>query len=194
MDKQEIIRFFDLCAPWWDSDMIRNEAVIDEILTQAGVKRGICVLDVACGTGVLFPDYLARGVERVTGVDISPEMVKIAQSKYPQIPVVCGDVEQVEFEGQFDVVMVYNAFPHFPDPKALVARLAQLTKVGGRLCVAHSMSREELLRHHEGRAGQVSIALPEVEELALMFEDWFAVDVAVSDARMYQVCGVRKSG
>lgn len=33
------------------------------------------LLDVACGTGVLFPDYLARGAS-VTGIDISPEMAR----------------------------------------------------------------------------------------------------------------------
>ena len=72
MDKQKIADFFDRCAPWWDDDMVRNEVVITTILDNAGIDSGIHVLDVACGTGVLFPDYFKRGVESVTGIDISP--------------------------------------------------------------------------------------------------------------------------
>ena len=79
MNKQKIADFFDRCASWWDEDMIRNEEVIAKILDNGGVREGVHVLDVACGTGVLFPDYLSRGVASVTGIDISPEMVKIAQ-------------------------------------------------------------------------------------------------------------------
>lgn len=34
------------------------------------------VLDIACGTGVLFPDYLKRGEESLTAFGLSPEMTK----------------------------------------------------------------------------------------------------------------------
>ena len=126
IDKQEVIAFFDRCAPTWDAEMIRNETAIAAILDNAGVRAGVDVLDVACGTGVLFPDYLKRGVRSVTGVDISSEMAKIAAAKYPAAPikVVCGDIETLSSDRLFDVVMVYNAFPHFPDPGRLIAALA----------------------------------------------------------------------
>ena len=58
MEQQEVIRFFDRCAPSWDVCLVRNEAVISAILDNAGVRAGGDVLDVACGTGGLFPDYL----------------------------------------------------------------------------------------------------------------------------------------
>ena len=191
MNKETVISFFDRCAPWWDSDMIRDEEIIATILDNGGIRAGIHVLDVACGTGVLFPDYLQRGAASVTGIDISPEMAKLAQEKFPQVKVICGDVEETEFEQQFDAVMVYNAFPHFPEPQRLIRVLAGLTKIGGRLSVAHSMSREALTKHHE-RASAVSIELIHEAELAVLMEPWFHVDVVISDDRMYQVSGVRK--
>lgn len=190
MNKQDVIEFFDRCAPWWDADMIRPEAVIAEILDNAGVCPGVEVLDVACGTGVLFPDYLARGAAAVTAIDISPEMAKLAHAKFPQVQVICGDVEEYPFPGQFDVVMVYNAFPHFPEPQRLIATLAKLVKPGGRVSIAHSMSRAALTKHHE-RAGKVSIELLEEQALASLLQPWFQVDVVISDDRMYQVCGKR---
>jgi demethylmenaquinone methyltransferase/2-methoxy-6-polyprenyl-1,4-benzoquinol methylase len=193
MDKQEIAAFFDRCAPWWDEDMIRNEQIISTILDNGGICEGIHVLDVACGTGVLFPDYLKRRVASVTDIDISSEMVKIAQSKFPQVKVLCGDVEQACFVRQFDCIMVYNAFPHFPEPEKLIEALAGFTKPGGRLSIAHSMSRAHLQAHHAGRASQVSIELLEENVLADILRKWYDVDVVISDDDMYQVCGLRKT-
>ena len=192
MKKQDVIEFFDNCAPWWDADMVRNEDILSTILTLGGIREGIDVLDVACGTGVLFPDYLKRGVNSVTAIDISPEMAKIAGEKFPQVNVICGDVETAEFGKQFDAVMVYNAFPHFPDPEKLIGVLAGHVKPGGRLTVAHGMSRAALADHHK-RATQVSIDLLHEQELAALFAPYFQVDVVISTDRMYQVSGVRNA-
>ena len=193
MEKNDIIQFFDRCASWWDDDMIRNEDVIARILDNGGIRPGVQVLDVACGTGVLFPDYLKRGAT-VTGIDISPEMVKIAQSKFPELRVVCGDVEEVEFDQSFDCIMVYNAFPHFPEPAQLIQRLAKLLKPGGILSIAHGMSRAALLDHHAGRASKVSIDLLEAGDLANLLKPYFEVDVIISDHHMYQITGIRRDG
>ena len=193
MEKKDIIQFFDRCASWWDDDMIRNEDVIAQILDNGGIKPGVHVLDVACGTGVLFPDYLKRGAT-VTGIDISPEMVRVAQSKFPELQVICGDVEAVEFEQNFDCIMVYNAFPHFPEPAQLIQHLAKLLKPGGILSIAHGMSRAALLNHHAGRASKVSIDLLEAGDLAGLLKPYFEVDVIISDRNMYQVTGIRRDG
>lgn len=194
MEKKDIITFFDKCAPWWDADMVRNEDLIAMILDNGGIRENMHVLDVACGTGVLFPDYLKRNVASVTGIDISPEMAKIAQEKFPDVKVICGDVETEEFPQKFDAIMVYNAFPHFPDPARLIKVLADLVKPGGKLSVAHGMSRAQLTSHHAGRASSVSIDLLHEKELAALMEPYFDVEVVISNDRMYQVAGTRREG
>ena len=95
IDKGDVIAFFDRCAPSWDAEMKRDDAVINTILDNAGVRAGARVLDIACGTGVLIPDYISRGVKCVVGVDISPEMIKIASSKFKDkdVSFVCADAE-----------------------------------------------------------------------------------------------------
>lgn len=191
MNKQDIIEFFDHLAPQWDADMIRSDEIIGKIFDNAGIRPGVAVLDVACGTGVLFPDYLARNVASVTAVDISPEMAKIAAAKYPNAPirVLCGDVENLHLEHKFDCIMVYNAFPHFPDPENLIAVLSSMLKPGGTLTVAHGMSRAAIDHHHEGSASKVSKGLMSEEDLAAIFEKHLTVTVKISDDRMYQVTG-----
>lgn len=190
MNKQDIIHFFDHLAPSWDADMIRHDHVIDTILTNAGVTAGVSVLDVACGTGVLFPDYLSRKVASVTAIDISPEMAKIAGSKYPErVNVLCGDVENADFGRKFDCIVVYNAFPHFPDPENLIGVLAGLLNPGGTLTVAHGMSRAAIDRHHEGTASKVSRGLMHEDSLAQIFAKHLTVTTKISNDHMYQVVG-----
>ena len=189
MNQQDVIAFFDRLAPGWDADMIRNDDIITTILDNAGIGAGMDVLDVACGTGVLFPDYLARNVGSLTAVDISPEMVKIARSKFPSVAVYCGDVEAVSFGKKFDAIMVYNAFPHFPEPEKLIANLSGLLNFGGTLTVAHGMSRAAIDRHHEGIASKVSVGLMHEDALEKLFAKHLTVTVKISNDRMYQVTG-----
>lgn len=194
LQKDDIIAFFDRCAPTWDAELVHDDEKIRTILDNAGVCAGSRVLDVACGTGVLIPDYLAREVASVTAIDISPEMARLAAEKFPQenVTVLCGDVETAEFGAPFDCVVVYNAFPHFPDPARLIGILAGLLKTGGRLTVAHGMSRAAIDRHHSGSAHRVSLGLMEADALAALFAPYFDVTVKISDDRMYQLVGVKR--
>ena len=189
MRKQDIIAFFDNLAPWWDEEQIRSDEIIGKILDGAEVASGKDVLDVACGTGVLFPDYLARNVKSLTAIDISPEMVRIAREKFPGITILCGDVEEIDFGRKFDCIMVYNAFPHFPEPARLIERLSGLLKPGGTLTVAHGMSRAALDAHHSGSASRVSEPLLSEHALAAIFRRHLRLTVKISDDRMYQITG-----
>lgn len=193
MQKKDIIEFFDMCAPEWDADMIRNEDIINTILNNAKVCEGKDILDVACGTGVLIPDYLKRNVKSVTAIDISPEMIKIAQKKFKQenVKFLCGDVEEVEMGHKFDCIIVYNAFPHFPNPENLIEILASYLKEGGVLTVAHGMSRAMIDSHHAGKASKVSVGLMSVDDLAEIFGRYLEIAVKISDDRMYQVAGIK---
>ena len=162
MDKNSVRDFFNACAPGWDAGMVRNERIIATILDGARVCAGKTVLDVACGTGVLFPDYLARGTAHVTAIDLSPAMAEIARSKAAGKPVtvLCGDVERYDFGRTFDCVVVYNAFPHFPDSRRAVAALERLVAPRGTLTIAHGMSRARLAQHHSGSASAVPLRCP----------------------------------
>ena len=195
MNKSDVIAFFDGIAAGWDEAQIDKTQTINRIFDNAEIGAGQDILDVACGTGILFPFYLERNVNSVTGIDISPEMAKLATEKHKDIEniqVICGDVEQTQFDKKFDSVMVYNAFPHFPDPEGLIKRLAGLLKEGGRLTVAHGASREQIDDHHKGAASKVSNGLMHAESLKQLFMPYFEVDIMVSNSQMYQVSGVKR--
>lgn len=195
MNKNDVIRFFNRLAPQWDADMIRSDRKIGLILDHAGVQEGKHILDVACGTGVLIPDYLSRNVASVTAIDIAPEMARICKEKFSQenVNVLCGDVEEQEFGRKFDCIMIYNAFPHFPEPERLLRTLSGLLAPGGTLTVAHGMSRHDIDHHHEGTASKVSIGLMHEDALAAMMRKYLTLTVKISNEEMYQVTGQKPS-
>ena len=193
MNKQEIAAFFDRCAPKWDENIVKDDAKLNTILDAAGVGEASVVLDVACGTGVLFPYYLARNVAQVTAVDISPEMVRVAKEKTEGtcITVLCGDAQELDLPGNYDCCVIYNAFPHFTEPEALIARIASLLRPGGTLCIAHGMSLAALHQHHK-RARNVSRDMFTAEELGAMLAPYFDVETSVSDDEKFVVAGKKR--
>ncbi|MBQ3374817.1 MAG: class I SAM-dependent methyltransferase [Erysipelotrichaceae bacterium] len=195
MDKNCIIEFFDEWAEGWDAGMVRNEKVIGTILDNCQVREGADVLDVACGTGVLIPDYLDRNVYSVTAVDISGKMCAIAARKFEncdRVTVRCCDIFEFVPEHLFDCIVVYNALPHFESDDALVKHLSQMLKRGGHLTIAHGASRKAIIRHHGNVSEKVCRLLPEADQLADVFEKYLTVSVVISNDEMYQVAGIKE--
>ncbi len=192
MNKEKIIDFFDTLASKWDNEPISDKVIFDKILDNCEIKENIDVLDVGCGTGVLLPFYLERKVNSITAVDISPKMVEIAKAKFPQANIICGDAEVMDFEKAFDAIMVHNAFPHFPNPQMLLCNLTKALKVGGKLSIAHSLSKSELDKIHSNSANEVSLLLPEIEDLSKLFETNFDINIMISNEKMYQVVGTKR--
>lgn len=193
MDKLAVRQYFDQLAPVWDSMEQKDEGVIRELLDNLQLNEGMSVLDVACGTGIMFPYYLEKKAGAITGIDISEEMLKRAGEKFPEIRLIACDAEQYAPAERYDRIMIYNAFPHFPDPEGLLGHLSGLLKPGGILSVAHGMSRQDINLCHEGSARHHSRELLPADRLAGIFPEQLTVTVCVDSDRLYQVCG-RKDG
>ncbi|MGW7087776.1 methyltransferase domain-containing protein [Streptomyces sp. NPDC054871] len=93
------------------------------------------VLDLGCGTGSLSLLAAERG-HRVTGVDLSPNMVERARERLAghAAEVLIGDAEAPPVEGRrFDVVLARHVLWMLPDPEATLRRWCGLLRPGGRL-------------------------------------------------------------
>lgn len=195
MNKQEVAQFFDRRAAQWDSIAELQPDKIRRIFAAAGVGEGDCVLDIACGTGILFPFYIETGVSRIDGVDLSAEMVNQCRAKFAddsRIRVLCEDAEETAFLCEYDRCMVFNAFPHFCAPEKLLQNLYGAVKPGGTVTVAHDKSREAIDAHHAGEASCISNGLMPAEALKELFIACGYRNVqCVSDEGIYIVTGMK---
>ncbi len=194
MDKNKIKSFFDGLAAGWDAGAVVSGDKINKIFKNAGIAAGCDVLDVACGTGVLFPFFLQQKVNSITGIDISSHMARIAKEKFAgeNITVFNGDAETYSFPSLYDCIIIYDAFPHFADCEKLIRNLTAYLKPDGRLTIAHSMGREKLELHHRNVPEGVSKALLSDDELKKLLAPYYRITVFESDENMIQVVGEKR--
>lgn len=184
--------FFDRLAPQWDGMAHASDDKIDAILTQAGVPHGGRILDVACGTGILFPALFRRSPSLLRAIDLSPRMVALARTKHPGAEVTAEDFYSFS-QGGFDCMVVYNAYPHFLDKPLFAAQAYRCLRPGGRLVVAHGCGRRALnTRHHAGPAQVVSTPLLSCTEEALRLGYHFSFDVMADEEDRYILSGTKK--
>ncbi len=189
MYTDQVATYFNHLAPEWDALHRHDNAKIEHILDCADIKHNLSVLDVGCGTGILFPFYLNREISSLTGVDLSSGMIAKAKEKFsdPRITLIVGDAEQLQLD-TYDRCVVYSALPHFKNAAHLIEKLSQTLKADGRLTVAHSESREIIDQRHKGSAHAVSVGLMPASELASLFSPLFHVDLVIDD-EIYIVSG-----
>jgi trans-aconitate methyltransferase len=94
-------------------------------------KTGQLILDVGCGTGHLAAQIASTGAF-VTGIDRSPEMVRQAQEKYPQIFFQVMDARQLAFAEKFDAVFSNATLHWIKEAERVVGGISGALKPGGK--------------------------------------------------------------
>ncbi len=110
--------------------------VAEPLLDAAGVKGGMRVLDVGCGTGVVTGAAAARGA-RATGVDMAAGMLAVARERHPRLEFLRADAEALPFEAAaFEGVVASLVVNHLPAPPSAVDEFARVLAPGGRVAIA----------------------------------------------------------
>ncbi len=118
--------------PGWHAEV---EQIVD-LVERLPVAR---TLDVACGTGFLT----GRLGGFVVGLDRSPSMVAIAQSRLPRGLAIVGDALALPVtDNSFDRVFTGHFYGHLPDGER-TAFLSEARRVAGELVVVDTARRED---------------------------------------------------
>lgn len=132
-------RGYDLLAPKFDLTPFRTPG---ELLAAAApfVGRPASALDLCCGTGAAVEMLRPCCRERVVGVDFSRGMLAEARRRLaasaggPDVELVRGDVLELAYDAEFDVVTCFGAIGHFRrrEQPRLLAVAARALRPGGR--------------------------------------------------------------
>ena len=106
------------------------------MLDAALVSRGMRVLDVCCGPGMLSAGALERGAEAV-GLDFSVEAVELARKLVPKGRFERGDAQALPYPaGHFDAVLCGYGLMHLPEPAAALREILRVLRPGGRAALS----------------------------------------------------------
>lgn len=140
--RQIVADGYDACAEAYlkdhavdDPDDMRAGPFVELLV---GLPEGASVLDVGCGAGVPIAKAVVddRRQMRVTGVDISPRQIELANELVPsdRATFICGDMSSVAFENEsFDAVCAFFSVFHIPrrDHESFFKRVASWLRPGG---------------------------------------------------------------
>ncbi|SMO78302.1 demethylmenaquinone methyltransferase [Saccharicrinis carchari] len=145
--KKQIKNMFDNIAAKYDFLNHFLSLGIDKIWRRRaiGLLKGLnhpAILDIATGTGDLAIAALRVKPERVVGLDLSPEMLKVGAAKIKKknldhiITMVEGDSENLPFKNaEFDAAMVAFGVRNFENLNAGLMEIARVLKPGGKFVV-----------------------------------------------------------
>lgn len=111
------------------------------------------IVDIGCGSGVVVPyilPYLSAAA-RLIEVDYAEKMIAENRRLHtdPRLSFQVCDVLEIDVPaGSVDLALCFSCFPHFENQAAVVQRLAEQLKTGGRLVISHFNSAHELNSHH----------------------------------------------
>ncbi len=189
--------FFNNVAEKWDSMCHHEPEKLDVIFSLLQVKSGFKVMDVGCGTGVLLPRIfeLVGSDGEIVAVDFAEKMLRIAREKnqFKNLKFFCEDVSCLVFKKNFfDLIICYSVFPHFTNPEKTLNHLANSIKVGGRLAICHSESRDSINMCHAATNSKVvkkDVLVPAEELRQMMLNAGLKIIHSIDNEELYFVMG-----
>jgi 2-polyprenyl-6-hydroxyphenyl methylase/3-demethylubiquinone-9 3-methyltransferase len=145
-DPQEIARFDAIAQRWWDPHgefrplHALNPVRLDYVDSRAGLS-GKRVLDVGCGGGLLSEAMARRGAQ-VTGIDLGPQTIEVAELHALESKVAVryaresAETHAAQHAGSYDVAVCMEMLEHVPEPDSVLRALRTLVKPGGHVFVS----------------------------------------------------------
>jgi ubiquinone/menaquinone biosynthesis C-methylase UbiE len=149
-DHQELIldQFTRQATVFSNAPAITDEDALRMIVVAARPDPGDCLLDVACGPGLVVCAF-APHVREATGIDVTPAMLdrarKLAAEKgLANVAWHHGDVYSLPYDdASFTIVTTRFSFHHFLDPAAVLQQMVRVCAPGGRIVVVDDYASEQ---------------------------------------------------
>ena len=142
LDHDEVKKFDDLAAKWWDPDgefkpLHQINPLRVGFINERANLEGIKVLDVGCGGGILA-EALSKLGAQVTGIDASEQTIGVAQNHSNAVGSNVSYYQTTieEFiankpEEKFDVITCLEMLEHVPSPGEIIKTCSTILKDDG---------------------------------------------------------------
>jgi len=121
----QIARVYDI--QYADEQRTKIEATLENL----SLNKNDFVLDVGCGTGLLFP-YIADKVQLLAGIDISRKLLEKAKSRreyYLNTHILLADSDHLPFQNQvFHKTLAITLLQNIPQPIATLQEIRRVSK------------------------------------------------------------------
>ena len=128
----------------WDTNIVGYDLAfgtvtrqtVGSMLNAARVTRGMRVLDICCGPGMLAAGALESGADAI-GLDFSGEAVELARRLVPNGRFQQGDAQVLPFPAaSFDAVLCRYGLMHLPKPATALHEMLRVLRPGGRAALS----------------------------------------------------------
>jgi phosphatidylethanolamine/phosphatidyl-N-methylethanolamine N-methyltransferase len=151
MDEGAVKRAYARWAPVYDVTFGRiAEAGRNRTVEHINQYEGR-VLEVGVGTGISLPHYHRR--LKITGIDLSPEMLKkarrrVVRNRLNHVEAVLEmDASDMDFpDNSFDIVVAMYVLTVVPDPTQVMRELERVCRPGGQVFVVNHFSQNHGVR------------------------------------------------
>ena len=135
MTPEQIGQQYNEIATWWHERHQSSQYGVNQVKHALDIhqKRGGLALDVGCGSGGRFIHLLEQNAYQVTGVDVSEQMISLAQKHHHQAKFIHADICQWQPPQPFDFIMAWDSIFHLPleQQKPVIDKLCQNLVPGG---------------------------------------------------------------
>ena len=130
--KREVMLHYDQTAASYDAQYSKEQnAKMEAALSNIVLKKNNILLDVGCGTGLLFP-YIADKTQLLIAIDISRKLLKQAKKRakqQPNIALIQADADYTPFKNQtFHALFAVTLLQNMPNPTATLREIERITK------------------------------------------------------------------
>lgn len=186
MDVDKII-FFDQAATNWNENISKlDHATIERAINLLNFKDDEVVLDIGCGTGVLFP-YLRK--QMVIGLDFSIKMLENIPVEYlsENVSLLCADAHSIPLESNsIDHITCFSTFPHFTFPQIIFKEVKRVLKQGGSFSIIHLSAPEIINDIHRSVGGAIeNDILPDMKPLTDLVMKYFNKTICINTPCLY---------
>lgn len=178
--KRDAMQHYDLTAKTYDLQYAEEQKVkIETALENVKFSKNSLILDVGCGTGLLF-EYVADKAEMVVGLDISKKILEQAKkrsAKFDNVHLVLADADHTPFKnGIFSHIFAITLLQNMPNPEKTLTEIKRVAKIEA-LIIVTGLKKKFSPEYLEGLLRKLDLNIIEIKDSDQALKCYVAVCV-----------------